>query len=94
MNPFEVLGVRPGASADEVRAAWRRRARATHPDRGGDEATFTEVLEAYRTLTGGQAPRTPRSGAPVVFIRTTGAPRRAARWLRRRRSGRSSPRVV
>ena len=94
MNPHEVLGVRPGASPDEVRAAWRRRARATHPDRGGDEAAFAKVLEAYRRLSGEHAPRPPGSGVPVVFFRSAGAPRRAARWLRRRRSGRSSPRVV
>lgn len=94
MNPYEVLGVRPGASPDELRAAWRRRARATHPDRGGDEASFTEVLEAYRTLSGERAPRTPGTGVPVVFFRSTGATRRAARWWRRRRSGRSSSRVV
>jgi len=94
VNPHEVLGVRPGASPDEVRAAWRRRARATHPDRGGDEATFAEVLEAYRTLSGEQAPRPPMSGVPVVFFRSTGAAARSTRWWRRRRSGRSSSRVV
>ena len=50
MNPYDVLGVRPGASADEVRAAWRRKVLTAHPDRGGDEAAFAEALEAYRAL--------------------------------------------
>ena len=94
MNPHEVLGVRPGASPDEVRAAWRRRARATHPDRGGDEEAFAQVLEAYRRLSGERAPRAPGTGVPVVFFRSSSAAARAARWLRRRRSGRSSSRVV
>jgi hypothetical protein len=94
VNPHEVLGVRPGASPDEVRAAWRRRARATHPDRGGDEEAFSEVLEAYRRLTGERSPRVPGSGVPVVFFRSRGATARASRWLRRRRAGRSSSRVV
>ena len=93
MNPHEVLGVRTGASRDEVRAAWRRRARATHPDRGGDEAAFAEVLEAYRSLTG-EAPPRPSGGAPVVFFRRTGPAARAGRWWRRRRTRRPRPRVV
>ena len=92
MNAHEVLGVRPGAPPDEVRAAWRRRVRTTHPDRGGDEAAFAEVLEAYRALTG-EAAR-PRGAAPVVFVRRSGSAARAARWWRRRRARRSSPRVV
>jgi DnaJ like chaperone protein len=32
-SPHEVLGVDPSASADEVRAAYQRLARAYHPDR-------------------------------------------------------------
>jgi hypothetical protein len=93
VNPHEVLGVRPGASADEVRAAWRRQVLATHPDRGGDEATFAAVHEAYRTLTGEPASRPRAGGAPVVFVRRSGAAARVARWWRRTRSGRPSPRV-
>jgi hypothetical protein len=93
VNPHEVLGVRPGASPDEVRAAWRRLVRDTHPDRGGDESAFARVTDAYRALTG-EAGR-PRTGAPLVFfVRRRGPAARAARWWRRRRSGRSSPRVV
>jgi hypothetical protein len=93
VNPYDVLGVRPGASADEVRAAWRRKALTTHPDHGGDEAAFAEVVEAYRVLTGEAPPRT-AGGVPVVFFRRRGPAARAARWWRRRRAGRTSPRVV
>jgi hypothetical protein len=93
VKAHEVLGVRPGAPADEVRAAWRRKVLDVHPDRGGDEAAFAEVHEAYRTLTGEAPPRT-RGGVPVVFFRRTGPTARAARWWRRRRSGGSAPRVV
>lgn len=94
MNPHEVLGVRPGASARQVRAAWRRRVLATHPDRGGNEAAFAEVLEAYRALGDGSVVRPRRSGVPVVFVRRSGPAARASRWWRRRRSGRASSRVV
>ena len=31
-DPYDVLGVDPSASMDEVRAAWRRLVRETHPD--------------------------------------------------------------
>ncbi len=32
-DPWDVLGVEPGAGALEVRSAWRRLVRETHPDR-------------------------------------------------------------
>lgn len=32
-DPWDVLGVEPGADALEVRSAWRRLVRETHPDR-------------------------------------------------------------
>jgi hypothetical protein len=53
-NPFTALGLAPGAdlSDDDVRAAWRRVAAATHPDRadGGDPERFAEAAAAYTAL--------------------------------------------
>jgi curved DNA-binding protein CbpA len=53
-DPFGVLGLpaRAGLSDDEVRAAWRRIAAATHPDRtdGGDAARFAAAAAAYTAL--------------------------------------------
>ena len=53
-DPFTVLGLpaRPEVGDDEVRAAWRRIAAATHPDRadGGDPARFAAAAAAYTTL--------------------------------------------
>jgi hypothetical protein len=58
-DPFRALGLdRSGELADDdVRAAWRRVAAATHPDRpdGGDPAAFAAAAAAYtalRTVTG------------------------------------------
>lgn len=53
-GPFLALGLpaRAGLTDDEVRAAWRRVAAATHPDRadGGDPARFAAAAAAYTTL--------------------------------------------
>lgn len=46
---FSELGLPTDADADEVKEAYRDRVKQTHPDRGGDEATFRRVQEAYAT---------------------------------------------
>jgi len=47
---YEVLGVQKGASDDEIKKAFRRAAIEHHPDKGGDEAKFKEINEAYEVL--------------------------------------------
>lgn len=48
---YDVLGVRPDASNDAIRAAYRERARLAHPDRpGGADDAMARLNEAYRTL--------------------------------------------
>lgn len=48
---YEVLGIAKGASADEIKKAFRRLAVKYHPDKdGGDEAKFKEINEAYEVL--------------------------------------------
>ena len=53
-DPFAALGLNatPALTDDDVRAAWRRVAAATHPDRadGGDPARFAAAAAAYTTL--------------------------------------------
>jgi len=48
---YEVLGVAKGASADEIKKAFRRAAVQHHPDKeGGNEEKFKEINEAYDVL--------------------------------------------
>lgn len=46
----QILGVRRGASAAAVRAAYRRKALGSHPDRGGTPGAFTQLQRAYREM--------------------------------------------
>lgn len=49
---YEVLGVTRSATPEEIKKAFRSKARSLHPDNkeSGDEAKFKELAEAYEVL--------------------------------------------
>ena len=50
MTHYDTLGVGQNASQDDIKQAFRKLAREHHPDRGGDEAKFKQLNEAYNNL--------------------------------------------
>jgi curved DNA-binding protein CbpA len=94
-DPFGVLGLTasPGLTDEDIRAAWRRVASDSHPDRedGGDPGRFAAAAAAYTTL------RTPFGRGEALADRGLGPPStRAPRWVRYVMSGslRVSPAAV
>ncbi len=105
-GPFAALGLpaSPHLTDDDVRAAWRRFAAATHPDRadGGDPAAFAAAAAAYAML------RTEASRGEVLAVRAGPEPSRPeaswpkptrpehglAAWIRRGRPARLGGRVL
>ena len=47
---YQSLGVARNATKDEIKKAYRSLAHKYHPDKGGDEARFKEINEAYQIL--------------------------------------------
>lgn len=50
MDYYATLGLRRGASDDEIKRAYRKLAMQHHPDRGGDQNKFKEISTAYEAL--------------------------------------------
>jgi hypothetical protein len=50
LTHYQVLGVPTTATEREIKAAYRRAARQSHPDHGGDPAAFRRVTAAYEVL--------------------------------------------
>ena len=97
-NPFTMLGLPVTArlSDDEVRAAWRRIAASTHPDRedGGDPARFGSAAAAYvllRTSFGRGEALADLGAEPPGAGRRARHGHRARRGAHRARAGGPSP---
>lgn len=51
-NPYDVLGIDPGATDAEIKKAYRTLSKSLHPDKAtGDEVEFIKVAKAHQALT-------------------------------------------
>ena len=73
-DPYRTLGLTRGASIDEVKRAYRRLAKANHPDAAGPGALprFLAIQAAYEKLAGGSAAPFPGRGDPTARRRSSG----------------------
>jgi hypothetical protein len=67
LDPLKVLGVSAQATLEEIRAAYREKAKRYHPDKGGEDWTFRILSQAYEMLSTARVARasqreTPRAG--------------------------------
>lgn len=79
-TPYEVLGVAATASDDELKRAYRRLLRETHPDTGGDATAFHAVQVAWERIGSTSARGDDDRGAPAPGTSSsqtpyTGSPR-------------------
>ena len=89
-DPYEVLGVQPGADPAAIKAAWRRLARVNHPDLTGDDPEASRaatrrmaaINDAYAALTRAGETETEAEAAERAEFGATG----------RRRGGPPKPR--
>lgn len=72
LNAYQVLGVPPTANAEQLKRAYRARARERHPDQGGSAAAFAELQEAY-ALVSDEQNRADYDAAWAVWLRDRGA---------------------
>jgi len=78
LSYYKVLGVRPDATVEQIRAAYRHLAKAAHPDTGGADALFVLVKDAYDALIDPYARAAHDAslahGGPAAYTRPTPQP--------------------
>lgn len=50
MNYYQILGITKKSTNDEIKAAYRKLIKTSHPDVGGDPNRFYSIQKAYETL--------------------------------------------
>lgn len=49
-NPYDTLGVKPDATPEKIKKAYRKRAKSAHSDAGGSDEEMIALNEAYALL--------------------------------------------
>jgi len=83
-DPYQVLGVPRDAGDDEIRAAFRRLAKAAHPDASGSPGLYEALVEARDTLldpTRRRALDAPPPPPPTTTGPTTTGPTAPGEWV-------------
>jgi curved DNA-binding protein CbpA len=50
INAYEILGLKPGATEDEIKKAFRKAVIKNHPDQGGNQGDFVNINRAKARL--------------------------------------------
>ena len=100
-DPYSVLGVRPGASSEELHDAYRRLVKKHHPDRNGGSAEstrkFQEIQQAYEAVRSGRVnppPTPPRRDHDSVETRMADIERELREVRERARAAASNARTA
>ena len=75
IDPLKVLGVTPDASLEQIRDAYRQKAKRFHPDSGGEEWIFRILGQAYEFLCSARVIRAAHFEAPKPTVRPSTSPR-------------------
>lgn len=69
VDPYELLGVSPGASLEEIKKAFRRESLRWHPDRpNGNAERFRALVDAMETLTADGGNSTSGTPSPNPYL--------------------------
>jgi hypothetical protein len=70
IDPHKVLGVSAQASLQDIREAYKQKAKRYHPDAGGEEWSFRILVQAYEMLSSARVARASRVEAPTPSPQT------------------------
>ncbi|WP_065964354.1 DnaJ domain-containing protein [Curtobacterium sp. UCD-KPL2560] len=79
-TPYEVLGVPATADDDDLRRAYRRAARESHPDLGGDPRRFRQVQLAWERIGTPAARRAYDAGSRATSGQGASGPSGSSVW--------------